>query len=69
MAKKRAELWVLWVPASKKPVIPWDCNPGHNDEGMLVYSSHDAAMSAATHQRELYGVECEPRRLSEVCNG
>jgi hypothetical protein len=53
-------------PRKGKPVIPFDCNPGSSDEGMLVYRSKDAAANAARHQRDTYGLACRPRRLTET---
>jgi len=50
-------------------VPPGDCNPGSDDEGMLVYRSLEAADKSAQHQTELYGdseTVARPIQLSEA---
>jgi hypothetical protein len=58
--------WTLISRESREPIPPLDCNPGSKDEGMLVYRSERAAMSACRHQKRLYGVICAPKRLSDL---
>ena len=60
------EFWTL-VDADGCIVLPVDCNPGHEDQGMLVYRSYEAALSAAKHQENSYDLEgVEPRRLDHL---
>lgn len=59
------DLWTLKLPDGQ-PVVPYDSNPGSHDEGMLVYRSEEAAISAAKHQNEMYELNCEPCRLRSV---
>lgn len=37
------------------PIVPYDCNPGSDDDGLLVYRSKAAAEHSATHQTDVYG--------------
>jgi hypothetical protein len=60
------ELWTIVHRASGKPVVPYDTNPGSDDEGMLVYRSRKAAELAAEHQSDMYDLDCEARRLDKV---
>lgn len=64
--KNKHELWTIVHREDRQPVVPFDCNPGCDDEGMLVYWNYKAARSAATHQNLLYGIKSVPARLSEV---
>lgn len=48
------------------PVMPYDCN-SHEDQGMLVYGSEDAARASCEHQSDLYGIVCHPVRLVDFC--
>lgn len=62
------EFWTLvWMPAGV-PIVPYDSNT-HEDAGLLVYRSQDAAECAAEHQQAMYG-NCDetaaPKRLSDL---
>lgn len=59
------DLWTL-QNEDGQPVVPYDSNPGHHDEGMLVYRSEEAAESASQHQNEMYELNCKPCRLRHV---
>lgn len=48
------ELWTIVFCDTGDPVPPFDCNPEHHDEGMLVYRSREAAEAAAVHQAKSY---------------
>lgn len=61
-------LWTLSRKSDGKPVPPFDCNPGHDDQGMLVYRSEEAALSEASHQFSQYDIPCEPRLLGATVN-
>ena len=51
--------WVLvWMP-SGIPIVPYDLNPGSDDDGMLVYGSREAGDLAAKHQMKLWGADDE----------
>ena len=63
MPKKR-EYWTI-VHGDRIPVKPFDCNTGSRDEGMLVYRSKRAAMSACSHQFKTWDIRCQPCRLGE----
>lgn len=54
---------------SLRPVVPFDCNPDSDDEGMLVYGSFEAASKAADHQNGLYDVECIAFRVEALDEG
>ncbi len=58
--------WTLIWKGTTTPVIPFDCNPGSDDKGMLVYCTKKAARNACRHQEDLYDVLCEPVRLDEI---
>jgi hypothetical protein len=60
------ELWTIVKRTSGDPVVPLDCNPSSDDQGMLVYRSRVAAESAAEYQSDMYDVDCEARRLDKV---
>lgn len=68
---KNREYWVLVqskVPENPYPgraVLPFDSNPGSDDEGALVYRSFEAASCAAVYQCDMYGIPCYPVRLGE----
>lgn len=47
-------LWVLIWDKSKEPVPPLDDNTYHEDQGMIVYGSKEAADGGAKHQNDLY---------------
>lgn len=49
------KLYVLVWDDFGTEVVPFDCNPSHKDQGMLVYRSKEAADMAAEHQTDLYG--------------
>lgn len=66
MATALHELWTVVMRDTGDPVIPYDCNPESPDEGMLVYLSQRAAELSAEHQSDLYGLDCEARRLDKV---
>lgn len=52
---KKSQWWtVVWSP-SMTPIVPYDCNPGSDDDGLLVYRSKAAAEHSATHQTDVYG--------------
>jgi hypothetical protein len=61
-----SDLWTIVHSDTKKPVLPMDCNPESDDEGMLVYRSQKAAELAAEYQAEMYDIVCEARRLDEA---
>ena len=52
MAKARYTL--IWEK-TQTPIVPYDENPESDDEGILVYSSQEAAECAARYQTEQYG--------------
>lgn len=55
--------WTIVLPDGR-PVVPNDDNPGHADQGMLVYMSYSAAVCAAAHQSAMYdSVEARPELL------
>jgi hypothetical protein len=60
------ELWTIVHSDTKNPVLPMDCNPKSDDEGMLLYRSQKAAELAADYQTEMYDLVCEARRVDEV---
>jgi len=63
---KKRHYWTLVCKGTKAAILPFDCNPhSKNDDGLLVYYSYQAARAASTHQKELYGIDCEPCRLGE----
>jgi hypothetical protein len=64
-----SDLWTVVMRATGMPVLPVDCNPESDDEGMLVYRSRRAADTAAEHQSDMYGLDCEARRLDKVTTG
>lgn len=39
------------------PILPFDCNPDSDDQGMLVYRSKDAAQAAADYQTDWYDLD------------
>jgi hypothetical protein len=45
---------LVWMP-SGTPIVPFDCNPTHEDDGMLLYTSRAAAVESARHQQAMYG--------------
>lgn len=53
---------VLAHDSGPKAVLPFDANE-HEDEGMLVYSSEEAAKASCEHQKNLYDIDCIPMRL------
>lgn len=55
------ELWTI-VDEFDDPILPVDGND-HEDQGMLVYRSKDAAKSAAKYQNGLYDLNCKPKRI------
>jgi hypothetical protein len=59
------DYWTIVHDKTRHPVIPFDCNPGSADEGMLVYRSRRAASAACGHQRQLYGVKCHAVKLGQ----
>lgn len=66
MSDKRWEPWTIVHKGGWEPVVPADCNPGSQDEGMLVYRSREAAQKAADHQFDTYEVDCVVVLLSDV---
>ena len=60
------DLWTVVMRDTGNPVVPYDCNPESDDEGMLVYLSRRAAEMSAVHQSDLYDLDCEARRLDKV---
>ena len=65
-SEPRREYWVVCDDEFGEPILPFDCNPGcEDDEGMLVYRSRDAAFSAAAHQENLYGIDCHAELLRD----
>ncbi len=52
-------IFVLVHRGTFNPVTPIDCNPNHDDEGMLCYRSQEAGDAAALHQNKLYELDCE----------
>jgi hypothetical protein len=64
---KIEELFTIILPGREKiPVVPFDCNPGHDDEGMMVYRSRKAAVFSAKHQNGLYDLDCIAISLSKL---
>lgn len=61
------DLWYVAHPDGT-PVNPFDCNPGCDDQGCLVYRSEAACELACEHQRDLYEAceHCRPMPLSEL---
>jgi hypothetical protein len=57
------DLWTVIDHATRRPVVPVDCNPQSDDEGFLVYRSRTAAELAAEHQSDLYDLDCQACRL------
>ncbi len=56
---KKSQWWtVVWSP-SMTPIVPYDENPGSDDEGLLVYRSKTAAEHSANHQQKMYGEDQE----------
>jgi len=51
-------LWTIVLHGTRKPVLPNDCNPDSDDEGMLCYRSREAAEKAAKWRSQLYGLAC-----------
>lgn len=51
-----SQLYTLIWSDTKRPIPPYDSNPGSSDEGLLVYRSLKAAESAARHQQMLYSL-------------
>ena len=45
-------------------VCPYDGNE-HEDQGMLVYRSEEAARMSCEHQWAMYDISCRPCRLGE----
>lgn len=67
MSKKRWEPYVVVHAEAMEPVVPVDCNPGkHGDEGMLVYRTKAAALTACRHQFDTYEVKCRAVKLSAL---
>jgi hypothetical protein len=68
------DLWVVvWSPEFQGdeiiPIAPMDCNEEHEDQGMLVYRSKEAAEAMARKQESLYGGDSNKgvaMRLSEA---
>lgn len=57
MPGTQTQLWALfWIDENGQAVLPIDCNPGHEDQGMLVYRSEEAAKASAERQNNLCGV-------------
>jgi len=44
-------------------VLPFDCNPGSDDEGMLVYNTFEACIHAAEHHKRMYDIDACPIQL------
>ena len=61
-----SELFTVVNRQTGIPIVPIDCNPESDDEGMLVYWSREAAELAAEHQSERYEMDCEARSLNRV---
>jgi hypothetical protein len=63
------DYWTLVLSDSEEnagmAVKPIDCNPGSDDEGLLVYRSYDAAVRASKHQLKSFGVTCHPVPLGK----
>jgi hypothetical protein len=59
------DLYTVIMRDSGHPVLPVDTNE-HDDQGLLVYLSREAAESAAEHQAELYDLDCMAQRLDKV---
>ena len=47
-------LFVIVNSDTGTPVPPIDCNPDHEDQGMMVYLSREAADLAAIHQSQFF---------------
>ena len=50
------EYYVLVWANTGTAIPPYDCN-SHNDQGMMIYSSHEAAQAMATRQTDDYSDE------------
>lgn len=62
---KLTDLWTVVFCDTERPVLPFDTNE-HDDQGMLVYSSEDAAKASAEHQNQLYDLDCRACRLDKA---
>lgn len=60
-----SDLWTIVLRRDGSPVVPFDANE-HEDQGMLVYLTREAAEVAAEHQADLYEIDCEARRLDKA---
>jgi hypothetical protein len=59
------EFWAVVHPDDHCPVTPFDGND-HDDQGMLVYFSQEAAEAAAKYQNEHYDINSIAVPLSEL---
>lgn len=58
--------WTIVHRIGREPVLPFDSNPRSEDEGMLVYRSHQAAVAASKHQNRMYNLDTIPLRLEAL---
>lgn len=58
--------WTIVHRDSRTPVVPFDCNPKSEDDGMLVYRSRQAAVAACKHQNHMYDLDTIPMRLEAL---
>jgi hypothetical protein len=56
-----AELWMLWLPDSDRWVVSFD--EARDGTTFLVCMTEEEALRAATHQNDLYDLECVPVRV------
>jgi hypothetical protein len=61
-----SDLWTIVDCGTWHPVCAFDYDLGSNDKGMIVYMTREAAEKSAEYQGDLYGLDCEARRLDDV---